>query len=186
MPPVAARAGDLAFIQSGDCPPSWPAGTCLGTVPWRGLPGRVWGQSPGVACRDVSGDCPPTWLAGTCLGTVPRIRGSSGRVRAAPVRLRLRAVAADLHRAPGRRAVLRVVVERPAALVVAAALEAAPGPVGHGREADDEHPSDHAVDPAGASGRGPGRRSRSSASPRRPRHRARAAGRLTTAWPLFA
>ena len=46
MPPLAARAGDLAFIRSGEL-------------------------SPVVACRDVSGDCPLSWLAATCLGTVP-------------------------------------------------------------------------------------------------------------------
>src|SRR5262249_60695635 len=52
---------------------------------------------------------------------------SGGAVCTAAVGARLRAVPADLHRAPGGRPVARVVVERPAASHVAAALEPWPG-----------------------------------------------------------
>src|SRR5205814_1716045 len=59
-----------------------------------------------------------------------------------PVRARLRPVAAELHRAPARGAVLRVVVERPAAVVVAAALEPGPASVQHGQERHGEDAAD--------------------------------------------
>ena len=57
---------------------------------------------------------------------------------AAPVRARLLPVAAELHRAPGRRSVRRVVVERPVA--VATRLQPLPGPVEHRREGDRDDP----------------------------------------------
>src|SRR4029453_5007953 len=59
---------------------------------------------------------------------------------------RLSAVSADLHRAPGGRAVARVVVEEPAA--VSARLETRPRPVQHGAHHDREHAPEHAVEAA--------------------------------------
>ena len=60
------------------------------------------------------------------------------RLETAPVRARLGAVAAELHRAPRARTVRRAVVERPAA--VAAGLEPRPGAVEHRTERDLDDP----------------------------------------------
>src|SRR6478609_6190147 len=58
----------------------------------------------------------------------------AGRLATAPIRARLRAVAAKLHRAPSPRSVRRLVVERPAAM--AACLEPGPRAVEHRAEGD--------------------------------------------------
>src|SRR5438105_11306027 len=57
---------------------------------------------------------------------------------ARPVRARLRPVPANRHRAPRRRAVLRAVVERPLARVLATCLEAGPGALGDRAKDDRE------------------------------------------------
>ena len=68
--------------------------------------------------------------------------------RALPVRACLVPVAADLHRAPGSGQVLRPVVERPVAAVVAAGLEPPPGAVQHRGVRRRQDPAEGAVDAA--------------------------------------
>src|SRR5262245_53070137 len=78
--------------------------------------------------------------------TTPSARGGDGNWALSGARVpgavgpRLRAVAAELHRAPARRSVLGVVVKRPAAVVVPARLEPLPGPVLHRCEGDGDDP----------------------------------------------
>ena len=79
MPPLRRVPATWRSFSLGTVPRSWQkysckGGTCLGTVPRRGLLGRVWGQSPDVACRDVSGDSP------RIRGSKPFRSGGGGRV----------------------------------------------------------------------------------------------------------
>src|SRR3990172_6543159 len=66
-----------------------------------------------------------------------------------PVRPRLDTVPAHGHVAPRARAVARVVVEGPPALLAPAGLEPRPRPLSHRRRDDREHAAERSVDAAG-------------------------------------
>ena len=115
-------------------------------------------------------------------GELARSRGRSRAARRsrrssgvpAAVRLRLRPVAADRHRAPGARAVARAVVERPLADLAAAGFQTPPAAVGHRREGDRDQPAEGAVDAAAPWARARRRRRRAARRDRPARSRARA------------
>src|SRR4051794_2621981 len=95
------------------------------------MPARVRPEPPASARH------PGTSLEPSCRGSMWNARAlAAGRSdalsAAATIGAGLLAIAAKLHRAPGRRAVRRVVVERPAA--VAASLQARPAAVEHRAE----------------------------------------------------
>src|SRR5579884_1127378 len=124
-----------------------PAGTCS----------AAWLTKSAVVKRPTTAS-PTPYECETCWATAPTfdtfqpgvnamaIPAATARTRthaslcgaaAAPVRARLAPVAAELHRAPRRRAVRRVVVEAPAA--VAARLQPPPAAVEHRHERDRHH-----------------------------------------------
>src|SRR5262249_48662741 len=87
-------------------------------------------------------------LALTCShaparGRLPDLSGWRVTLAVCP---RFRAVAADLHVAPSARAVLRVIVERPLARVLAAGLQPLPRPLRDRIVNDREQPSEPAID----------------------------------------
>ena len=77
----------------------------------------------------------------------PRTVGAVTPALPVAVARRLDPVAAHRHRAPAAGAVLRAVVEDPAADVPRTGLEPRPGAVGHGRVDDADDPAEGAVDP---------------------------------------